>query len=381
MGSLLKADPKPRSLRLPKGAPYRRLVGVGGIGTGIFFALEGDHDLGRNESRPGRLLDVRDYCKLHIVAQYPAVLLGAREDQGPFHVVPVGKVGIDEVGLRLRAEMERSGMDVRCVDAVPGRPTLLSVCFQYPDGSGGNVTTVDSAAALVGERDVDAALRWLGPATIALAAPEVPLAVRRHLLRRATERGALRVASFTTAEAREALDGGLLSSVDLLSVNEEEAAALAGLPPATPLEPQALGRLADRVGELQPRMRVVVTAGAHGVFAFEEGRWTRVAVLSVPVASSAGAGDALLGGVLCGLALGLPFAAAAASPASLAARPLASALDLGVLVAGFKVTSPHTIPPDLSLDAVLGFAHEQGLGFSSSFRDLLPADERQKRDS
>ena len=177
MGAALRADGPSRALRLGSDAPYRRLVGVGGIGAGIFFALEGDHDLGRNESRPGRLLDVRDYCKLHIVAQYPTVLLGAREDQGPFHVVPVGKVGIDEVGLRLRAEMERAGMDVRFVDAVPGRPTLLSVCFQYPDGSGGNVTTIDSAASLVGERDVDAVERWLSPSAIALAAPEVPLPV------------------------------------------------------------------------------------------------------------------------------------------------------------------------------------------------------------
>ena len=140
MGTALKSDPRARTLQLPPHAPFRRLIGVGGIGTGMFFALEGNHDLGRNESRPGRFLDVRDYCKLHIVAQYPTVLLGAREDRGPFHVVPVGKVGIDEVGLRLRAEVERSGMDVRFVDAVPGRPTLLSVCFQYPDGSGGNIT-------------------------------------------------------------------------------------------------------------------------------------------------------------------------------------------------------------------------------------------------
>ncbi len=376
MDPALKSAPKPHALRLPPDAPYRRLVGVGGIGSGMFFALEGDHVLGRNESRPGRLLDVRDYCKLHIVAQYPAVLLGAHEDEGPFHVVPVGKVGIDEVGLRLRAEMEHSGMDVRWVDAVPGRPTLLSVCFQYPDGSGGNVTTVDSAASLVGESDVDAVLRWLGPGTIALAAPEVPLAVRRHLLRRATEGGALRVASLTTAAAREALESGFLSSIDLLSVNEDEAAALAGLPSGTPLQPTVLPQIAERVRELQPQMKLVVTAGARGVFALEGGAWSRVDVLPVPVASSAGAGDALLGGVLCGLALGLPFTAPSGSPESLGARPLASALDLGVLVAGFKVTSPHTIPPDLSLDALLDFAHAQGVAFDDSFRGILPAGER-----
>jgi sugar/nucleoside kinase (ribokinase family) len=375
MGAALRADPPPRALRLAPDAPYRRLVGVGGIGAGIFFALEGNHDLGRNESRPGRLLDVRDYCKLHIVAQYPTVLLGAREDQGPFHVVPVGKVGIDEVGLRLRAEMERAGMDVRFVDAVPGRPTLLSVCFQYPDGSGGNVTTVDSAAALVGERDVDLVERWLSPSAMALAAPEVPLAVRRHLLRRATEKGALRVASLTTAEIPEARETGFLSVVDLLSLNEEEAAALVGEPfPRESPEP-VLRRLSDLALAAHPGMRLVVTAGARGSFAFDGCGWTHAPTLPVRVVSSAGAGDALLGGVLAGLAAGLPFAGNTAHRATLAARPLASALDLGALVAAFKVTSPHTIPPDLSLDAVLDFAREHGVAFGEPFRRLLPADE------
>ena len=373
MGALLRTDAAPRALRVPADAPYRRLVGVGGIGSGLFFALEGDHDLGRNESRPARLLDVRDYCKLHIVAQYPTVLLGAREDTGPFHVVPVGKVGIDDAGLRLRAEMERAGMDVRFVDAVPGRPTLLSVCFQYPDGSGGNLTTVDSAASLVGERDVDHVERWLGPAAIALAAPEVPLAVRRHLLRRATERGALRVASVTTAEAQEAVATGFLALVDLLSLNEDEAAALAGEALADNAPESALRRLSDVAAATQPGMRIVVTAGARGAWAFDDGGWSHAAALPVRALSSAGAGDALLGGVLTGLAVGLPFVAGSGRRHPLATRPLASALDLGVLVAAFKVTSPHTIPPDLCLDAVLDFAREHGVDLGEHFRALLPA--------
>jgi len=374
MGPSLKADLLPRALRLSPDAPYRRLVGVGGIGTGIFFALEGNHDLGRNESRPGRLLDVRDYCKLHIVAQYPTVLLGAREDQGPFHVVPVGKVGIDEVGLRLRAEMERAGMDVRFVDAVPGRPTLLSVCFQYPDGSGGNVTTVDSAAALVSERDVDVVERWLSPSALALAVPEVPLPVRRHLLRRATERGALRVASLATAEVGEARETGLLSLVDLLALNEDEAAALAGAPfPDAAPEP-----FLRRLPSAAPGARLIVTTGARGAFAFDGAAWAHLPALPVAVVSTAGAGDALLGGVLTGLAIGLPFAPAGSPRASLAERPLSSALELGALVAAFKVTSPHTLPPDLSLDVLLAFAREHGVSFGEGLRRHLPADEEHR---
>jgi hypothetical protein len=46
---------------------FHTLIGTGGIGTGSFFQLRGDHTLGREESRGGRFLDRRDYCKLHIV--------------------------------------------------------------------------------------------------------------------------------------------------------------------------------------------------------------------------------------------------------------------------------------------------------------------------
>jgi sugar/nucleoside kinase (ribokinase family) len=359
------------SLRLGEAALYDRLVGVGGIGTGLFFALEGSHDLGRNESRPGRLLDVRDYCKLHIIAHYPAVLLGARRETGAFHVLPVGRVGEDETGRRLRAEMEAAGMDVRFVEEAPGHPTLLSVCFQYPDGTGGNITTVDSAASHVTERDVDRAEGWLSPRAIALAAPEVPLAVRRHLLRRAGEKGALRAASLTTAEVAEARATGLLSLVDVLALNEDEAAGLAGEPWPAGDPDRFLDRCVAVLRAEQPTIRVVLTAGPQGAFGFDGSSWTHVPALTVPIASTAGAGDALLGALLAGLAAGLPFASA--SPRNLTERPLESALDLGALAAAFKVTSPHTIPPDFTVENLVAFAREHGVAFAGSLERLLPS--------
>lgn len=51
-------------------ASYQAMIGTGGIGSGVFFALDGDHTLGREESRSGRFLDKRDYCKLHIISHY-----------------------------------------------------------------------------------------------------------------------------------------------------------------------------------------------------------------------------------------------------------------------------------------------------------------------
>jgi sugar/nucleoside kinase (ribokinase family) len=264
-------------------------------------------------------------------------------------------------------------MDVRFVDLVPGRPTMLSVCFQYPDGSGGNITTVDSAGALLAERDVDLAEPWLSADTIALAAPEVPLAVRAHLLRLAGERGALRVASLTRAEVHEARETGFLGLVDLLALNQEEAAALAGAPLLPDAPEPFLRRVADAVLGLQPGAQLVVTAGARGAFGFDGAAWTHSPALPLTVASTAGAGDAMLGGVVAGLAAGLPFATGARRE-HLAERPLESALDLGALVAAFKVTSPHTIPSDLSAPSLLAFAREHGLAFGGGLARLLPVE-------
>jgi sugar/nucleoside kinase (ribokinase family) len=335
------------------GPRFHRLVGVGGIGAGVVFALEGDHDLGRNESRPGRLLDVRDYCKLHIVAHYPAVLLGARPAGTPFHVVPVGRVGADETGRRLVREMSEAGMDPRFVRPVPGRPTLQSVCFQYPDGSGGNVTTSDSAASALSAEDVDEAAALLDGRTIALAAPEVPLERRRELLEHATSRGAFRAAALTSSEAEAARASGFLAHVDLLALNEDEAAALGGvgLDPGDPRP--ALDACA---AWMTPGARLVVTAGSRGAFALADGRLVHRPAAPVPVVGTAGAGDALLGGILTGIAAGAGFDEGFA---------------LGVATAAFCVASPHTIPDGLSLDALVAFAEAHGIPLPSALAARL----------
>jgi sugar/nucleoside kinase (ribokinase family) len=362
---------RPRALRLGDDARFRTLVGVGGIGTGIFLALEGDHLLGRNESRQARLLDVRDYCKLHIVAHYVAVLLGADPSGAPFHVVPVGRIGDDDAGSRLLEEMTAAGIDTLHVERTAGRPTLFSVCFQYPDGSGGNLTTADSAAAAIDRRDIDRALPSLtsaGDLGIALALPEVPLETRRHLLELGTAHRAFRVAAFTTSEIPEARAAGLLDLTDLLSVNEDEAAALAGRP-FDPEDPEpSLERCIGALGAPDRDVRILVSAGRRGVFASAGERWDHCPTLTVPVASTAGAGDALLAGVLSALAVGVPFIEPGARRTAMQDRPLSSALDLGVLLAAFGVTSPHTIHPDANLGTLLAFADEMGVTFSGALR-------------
>jgi len=347
---------------------YTRLVGVGGIGTGLFFALEGDHDLGRHESRLARRLDVRDYCKLHIITHYPAVLLRGSALGVPFQVLPVGRVGADEQGTRLRAEMTAGGMDVRFVRDVPGSPTLLSICFQYPDGAGGNITTSDSAAGTLVPRDLDELAAFIDRGTIVLAAPEVPLAVRRRMLELGTHGGAFRVASFSSAELRGGEAGELLALCDLVSLNEEEAAVLAG----RAFVPGEGASFLDAVARAAaPDLSLVVTAGAEGVFTRRRAAFHRVPALRVPVVNTAGAGDAVLGGLITGLAAGLPLFGE--GDLSLTERPVQTALDLGVCLAALAVASPHTIPPDVAWGTLQDFVGRLGVRFGPSFDRLLQA--------
>ena len=354
-------------LRLPADAPFRTLVGVGGIGGGMFLALEGDATLGREESRGAHLLDARDACKLHIVAHHAAVRLGADPSGSPFHVVPLGCVGDDDPGRWALAAMGAVGIDTAHVRTLADRPTLFSVCFLYPDGSGGNLTTLDSAAAALTHAEVEELTPLLGPRTIALAAPEVGLEPRRRLLELATARGAFRATSFVSGELAAARDEGLFGLADLVALNADEACALAdvGFDRAHPAEFLA------RVAEAVTAPRLVVTAGADGAFAFEGGRWHHRPAIPVEVASTAGAGDALLGGVLAGLAVGAPLLPGEGAPPD----ALTSALDLGVLVAARSVTSPHTIHPDAGMPALVTLAREAGLSFGPPLSDAVPVTE------
>jgi len=353
---------------------YSLLTGVGGIGTGLFFELEGNHTLGRNESRPGRLLPVRDYCKLHIIAHYVAVLLGA--GGGRFRVLPIGKVGDDERAEKLRREMQQAGMDIRYVQTAAGKPTLMGVCFQYPDGAGGNIMTNESAASLLRVEDVafaEGEIADAGKACIALAAPEVPLAARLQLLTIAGKHGALRAASLTSAEVEEAFEIGLFEQVDLLSINEDEAGAIAGPSFDGSSVDELLDELARKLIDRQHEMKITVSFGPRGTYAYEDGSWGFCPAAEVDVAGTAGAGDALLAGLLVGLAWGLELTCAGPTRERIADAPLESALDLAVLLAAFTVTSPHTIHPETDGPALLKFAGRLGIELSDQISNVLTA--------
>lgn len=305
---------------------YDALIGTGGIGSGVFFALDGNHTLGREESRSGRFVKRRDYCKLHITAHYVAVLTG--ED---FATIPIGMVGDDDVGQQLLREMESAGLDLRHVAVATGEQTLYGFCFLYPDGSGGNMTVNDSASARVDPAFIQQAetdFAAFDGRGIALAMPEVPLAARMALLDLGTRYHFLRCASFLSVEMAEVCQKKLLDKVDLLAINLDEAMALAGLSGNPPVESVVDAVVAMLQRDYPATIQLSITAGSRGSWAWDGQNLTHVPAFSVPVANTAGAGDAHFAGIMVGLAAGLH---------------LAEAQELGTLVAALSVTSPDTI--------------------------------------
>ncbi len=338
---------------------YRFMVGVGGIGSGMFVALEGNETLGRNESRAGTIPPRRDFCKLHIIAHYVAALTG--RGGGGFTVHPVGKVGDDDAGGAMTRCMAEGGMDTQFVAVEPDRPTMFSICFTYPDGDGGNVTTADSACSHLTPKDVEDAISALPEAGgIALAAPEVPLPARDRLLELARARGWLTAAALNTAEVPEALSRGMLGRIDLLSMNRDEAAALAGVEPTD--APETIARKAgERLAAANPTARLCVTAGAAGAYGWADGQLEHVPPATVEVVNTAGAGDAAMAGLIVGEIAGLPFIQPGRPErATLADSGLNTALDLAALLAGLSVASVDTINFDADAEALRRLAADIG---------------------
>ena len=111
-----------------------------------------------------------------------------------------------------------------------------------------------------------------------------------------------------------------------------------------------------RLRELNPGIQVSITAGKQGSWAWDGKSLAYLPALPVEVASTAGAGDAHLAGLIVGLAAGLE---------------MHQAHELATLVAALSVTSPHTINPYVDRDSLRGLAERVGMPVSNEVRALL----------
>jgi ribokinase len=333
---------------------YTGIIGTGGIGSGKFFVLNGNSTLGREESRSGHFLDIRDYCKQHIILHYVKVLLGPS-----FSIMPVGKIGDDDIGQILFREMARTGFIMNRIEIVPKVSTLFSFCYTYPDGSGGNLTTDNSASAQVDEDFIEKAaadIENLGARGIIVAAPEVPLKARQKILESGKQYGSFCAASFTTEEINYALKAGIIANVDLIAINMDEASIIAGSLAGKEDTESIVKSAVQKLRMSNEKIMVSITDGKQGSWCWDSRQMNRLPAIQTKSLSTAGAGDAFFAGILCGIALGLT---------------LMEAQQLATLVAGMSVTSPHTIHSGVDRYSLFEFLNTSDLKFSKTIIKLL----------
>ena len=232
----------------------------------------------------------------------------------------IGKDAFGEMGLQMyAAEGVNTDFVVVDEDESTGAAAIL---IEVGKGENAIVVTPGAANALRTE-DVDSARGRIAESAVFMTQLELPLAVVEHGLRVARACG---VPTILNPAPACALRDAVFALCDYVTPNENEAAALTGLPVATMEDAErAAAALLGRGAK-----NVVLTLGARGAMVKNAVLTEHVAAYDAgPVVDTTGAGDAFNAGLAVGLSEGMD---------------LVQAARFGCAVAGISVTRPGTAP-------------------------------------
>jgi ribokinase len=228
---------------------------------------------------------------------YAAAKLGGR-------VSMIGRVGSDDFGRRMRANLEQVGCDASGVLALEDCPSGIALIFVADDGHN-SIMVLPGANGRLTEADVEASRQQFEGAAYALFQLEVPLPTVMVAARAACRAGAKVILDPAPAQP---LSDELFSLVDLLTPNETEAAILADLPPRRldPVQAADIGRQLRRRGA----RIVVVKLGDQGCVLVSDGEPRHLLTPKVQAVDTTAAGDVFNAALAVGLTEGMDLAAA-----------------------------------------------------------------------
>ena len=231
----------------------------------------------------------------------------------------VSATGSDRYGAAYRKRLAAEGIQRRGLIAVPG-PTGGALIVVDPSGKN-QIAVSPGANARLTPRRIGERRGVLEFGDVVLAQLEIPAATVAAAFRSARRRGAATV--LNPAPAPGSIPAGLLSLVDVLVLNETEAARLAGSRLAGKKRKASLAGLCSALRARGPGA-VVLTAGEAGALVSgEEGTvWVRPPG-GIRAVDTTGAGDVFAGALAASLAEGAALADAsrfAVAAASLSVR-------------------------------------------------------------
>jgi ribokinase len=211
-------------------------------------------------------------------------------------VAMVGCVGDDGFAAQLRASLLDQGVDVSGVRDVPGQPTGVAVIL-VDDAAQNCIAVIPGANAHLGAEAADAMRPQLDEAGLLLLQLEVPMPSVLRAAQAARHRGCRVLLNTAPAQA---LPDALWPLLDILVLNETEAAMYCGLPSVGAEDAEDAVALLRRRG---PRV-VLVTLGAEGVAWGDPQGTGRVAAPKVQAVDTTAAGDTFIGALAARLVEG-----------------------------------------------------------------------------
>jgi ribokinase len=210
----------------------------------------------------------------------------------------VGAIGDDQFGATVRAALQAEAIELSQL-VVANSPTGVALIV-IEDGGANQITVSPGANRHLGLEHLRALDQYLTPGSVLLLQLEISLATSVAAARIARDAGAsvlLNAAPMTGPPASDLED--LLALTDVLIVNEGEALALGSSSAPTDIHGW-LAFATDRTTSGLPA--VIVTLGAVGAVAAEQGTAFFVAAHPVDAVDTTGAGDAFCGAVAGALA-------------------------------------------------------------------------------
>ncbi|NTW39985.1 MAG: ribokinase [Cellulomonadaceae bacterium] len=209
----------------------------------------------------------------------------------------VAAVGDDARGAEVLRWLDALDVDASTVRTVAGAAT--GTAHIMVDESGENLIAVAPGAnSCLVPGDVDEALELIGDAGVVVVQAEISMGTIAHTIAVARRRGAQTIVNLAPA-TRSRVEG--LDGADWLVVNEVEFAQLYAISTTTSTQ-EIVSTLAGKL----PARRLVVTLGSIGALLMTDEAPTLVRAPRIhDVVDTTGAGDAFVGVLAAGVAIGL----------------------------------------------------------------------------